>query len=143
MPGFQDLAWVQVNTTYPRFYSGRNMLKRLWREFDQERSQRVVKMEVFCVCGDDVVERYHDVAEWFVVVGRTGATDLVNEIIQTKQGEGMILRATLSDEYCRMSSTDVRRALSERSEGLLRQLCPASVATYLWEQSGANLYAEP
>ncbi len=99
-------------------------------------------MEIFPVCGDDVVERYGDVDEWSVVVGRTGAT-VVNEIIQTKQGEGMILRATLSDEYCRMSSTDVRRALSERSEGLLRQLCPASVATYLWEQSGANLYAEP
>ena len=36
--GFQDLAWVQVNTQYPRFRSGRHMSGQLWKEFARELS---------------------------------------------------------------------------------------------------------
>ena len=127
--GFQDLAWVQVNTQYPRFSSGRHMSRQLWKEFAQELSQpQGEKWAVFCVCGDDVVERY----------------ETVDEIIRKKRSEsrGKIVRATLHDEYAGMSSTKVREALNARSKEVLHQMCSADVASYLWDIPVTELYDE-
>ena len=48
------------------------MSRQLWKEFARELSQpRGEQWAVFCVCGDDVVERYETVDDWSVAVGRT------------------------------------------------------------------------
>ena len=146
--GFQDLAWVQVNTQYPRFSSGRHMSRQLWKEFARELSQpQGEKWAVFCVCGDDVVERYETVDDWSVVVGRNGAPARIDEIIQKKRSEsrgrgGKILRAALNDEYANMSSTEVRAALNARSREKLDQMCSADVASYLWDIPETELYVD-
>ena len=140
--GFQDLAWVQVNTQYPRFRSGRHMRGQLWTEFVRELSQPGVEMAVFCVCGDDVLDLYETVDDWSVVVGRIVAPARIDEIIRKKQSEsrGKIVRATLHDQYAGMSSTEVRKALNARSEVVLHQMCSADVASYLWSIPVRELY---
>ena len=101
---------------------------------------------VFCVCGDDVVERYETVDDWSVVVGRIDAPARIDEIIQKKcsepRGHGKIMRATLHDEYAGMSSTKVREALNARSKEVLHQMCSADVASYLWDIPVTELYAD-
>ena len=142
--GFQDLTWVQVNTQYPRFRSGRHMRGQLWTEFVRELSQPPGEMAVFCVCGDDVVVLYETVDDWSIVAGRSGVPARIDEIIQKKQsesrGHGKIMRATLHDEYGGMSSTKVREALNARSKEVLHQMCSADVASYLWDISVTELY---
>ena len=102
-------------------------------------------MAVFCVCGDDVVERYKTVDEWSVVVGRIDDPARIDEIIQKKRsesrGRGKVMRATFNDQYARMSSTKVREALHARSEEALHQICSDDVASYLWDITVAELYA--
>ena len=146
--GFQDLAWVQVNTQYPRFSSSRHMSRQLWKEFAQELSQpQGEKWAIFSVCGDDVVERYETVDGWSVVVGRNGAPARIDEIIEKTRSEsrgrgGEILRAALNDEYANMSSTEVRAALNARSREKLDQMCSADVASYLWDIPETELYVD-
>ena len=148
--GFQDLkAWVQVNTQYPRFSSCRDMSRQLSKEFARELCGDDVVGDdwaVFCVCGDDVVERYETVDDWSVVVGRIDAPARIDEIIQKKcsepRGHGKIMRATLHDEYAGMSSTKVREALNARSKEVLHQMCSADVASYLWDIPVTELYDE-
>ena len=145
--GFQDLAWVQVNTQYPCFRSGRQMSWGLWRKCARELSQPGVEMAVFCVCGDDVVDRYETVDDWSVVVGRIDAPARIDEIIRKKRSEsrgrgGKILRAALNDEYANMSSTEVRAALNARSREKLDQMCSADVASYLWDIPETELYVD-
>ena len=101
-------------------------------------------MAVFCVCGDDVIDRYETLDDWSVVVGRIGAPARIDEIIRKKRSEsrGKIVRATLHDEYAGMSSTKVRKALNARSEEVLHQMCSADVASYLWDIPVTELYAD-
>ena len=145
--GFQDLAWVQVNTQYPRFRSGRHMSGQLWKEFARELSRPRPAMAVFCVCGDDVVERYETVDE-IIRKKRSESRGHGVEILRAAVNDeyantsSTILRAALNDEYANMSSTKVRAALNAHSREKLDQMCPADVASYLWDIPETELYAD-
>ena len=142
--GFQDLPWVQINTQFPRFKNSNQMRNQLWWEFCEERSHPDGEIAVFCLCGDDVVERYNYVDDWSVVVGRTATPTFVDQVIQKKQvqGRGKVIRANMADKFFSMSSTIVRTALLDRSYDVLQESCPSAVTSYLCELSASSMYVE-